>query len=224
MLKRERDFSQKLLETANALILVADKDSRINLFNRKCEELTGYSKNEAIGRVIWEFLTPKRFVKSVKRAFADILTDRLPNMFARASLDADQMKRVFKNLVKNAIDAMPKGGTITITSEKMKDFVKIFVEDTGEGVSRQNLNKVFTPLFTTKAKGVGMGLPICRRLVEAHGGTITVESEVGKGTRFTITVPINEQKRIGGEKEWEEREASSLLTMMPALEKFLQPY
>jgi len=142
----------------------------------------------------------------------------------KASLDADQMKRIFKNLIKNAFDAMPNGGTLTIKSEKAKDFIKIFVQDTGEGISRQNLSKMFMPLFTTKAKGVGMGLSICKRLVEAHGGTITVESEEGKGTCFTITVPINEQKGIGGEKTWEEKEPFLLSMTTPALEKFSQQY
>jgi sensor domain CHASE-containing protein len=105
-------------------------------------------------------------------------------------IDVDKMKRVFINLIKNAIDAMPDGGKLTITSEKANDKVKIAFADTGVGISEKNLKKLFGPLFTTKAKGMGLGLAICKRVVEAHGGTISVESVIDKGTVFTITLPI----------------------------------
>jgi signal transduction histidine kinase len=85
---------------------------------------------------------------------------------------------------------MPNGGKLTITSEKYNGEVKFVFTDTGVGISEENLNRLFEPLFTTKARGMGLGLSICKRIVEAHGGTITVESEPNKGTTFTITLPI----------------------------------
>jgi signal transduction histidine kinase len=105
-------------------------------------------------------------------------------------IDVAKMKRVFINIIKNAIDAMPDGGKLTITSEKANDKVKIAFADTGLGISGENLKKLFGPLFTTKAKGMGLGLSICKRVVEAHGGTISVESIIDKGTTFTIIIPI----------------------------------
>jgi signal transduction histidine kinase len=114
------------------------------------------------------------------------LTENTPTI----KIDIDRMKRAFINLIKNAIDAMPDGGKLTITSEKANDKVKIAFADTGMGISEENLKKLFGPLFTTKAKGMGLGLAICKRIVEAHGGTISVESVVGKGTVFTIIIPI----------------------------------
>jgi len=105
-------------------------------------------------------------------------------------IDADKMKRVFINLIKNAVDAMPNGGKLTISSEKTNGNVKITFADTGTGISEENLKKLFGPLFTTKAKGMGLGLAICKRIVEAHGGRISVESVVDKGTTFTITIPV----------------------------------
>jgi signal transduction histidine kinase len=105
-------------------------------------------------------------------------------------IDVDKMKRVFINLIKNAIDAMPDGGKLKVTSQKTNGTVKIAVADTGTGISEDNLKKLFGPLFTTKAKGMGLGLAICKRIVEAHGGRISVESAVDKGTTFTITIPI----------------------------------
>jgi PAS domain S-box-containing protein len=106
------------------------------------------------------------------------------------ALDVDKMRRVFLNLTVNAVDAMPKGGTLTITSTRSGDNVRITFKDTGEGMTRETLAKLWSPLFTTKAKGMGFGLPVAKRLVEAHGGSINVESKLGKGSTFTVTLPI----------------------------------
>ena len=105
-------------------------------------------------------------------------------------LDLEKMRRVFLNLTLNAVDAMPKGGTLTIASTRSRDNVHITFKDTGEGMTTETLAKLWTPLFTTKAKGMGFGLPVAKRLVEAHGGSISVETKVGKGSTFTVTLPI----------------------------------
>jgi two-component system sporulation sensor kinase A len=105
-------------------------------------------------------------------------------------VDVYQMNRVFENIIKNAFDAMPKGGKLEIKSEKKGKWLNVIFHDTGEGVPKENLNKLGTPLFTTKAKGVGMGLAICRRLVEAHEGSISIESEQEAGTLVTVTLPV----------------------------------
>jgi len=215
-------WGSKLGKKSKEMLDLIEND--VEYSNKIVNDLLDFSKQIELQRgivniksLISEVLSKTETPKKVK------IVD-LTRKTHKASLDTDQMKRVLKNLIKNAIEAMPKGGTLTIRSEKAKDFIKIFVKDTGEGILKRNLGKMFMPLFTTKAKGVGMGLPICKRLVEAHGGTITVESKEGKGTCFTITVPINEQKRVGGEKIWEEKEASLLSMMTPALERFSQPY
>jgi signal transduction histidine kinase len=111
------------------------------------------------------------------------------------------MRRVFVNIIKNAVDAMPNGGRLTITSREMKDCVVISFSDTGIGMSREVASKIWTPLFTTKAKGMGFGLPICKRIVEGHGGKITVESISGKGSTFTMTLPI-EPKIEENQETW----------------------
>jgi two-component system nitrogen regulation sensor histidine kinase NtrY len=110
---------------------------------------------------------------------------------------------------------MPIGGTLTIKSRRINNNVQIAFADTGIGMSKQVLDKLWRPLFTTKAKGMGFGLPICKRVVEAHGGKISVESTVGKGTTFTITVPI-EPKVEGGEEIWMNVPESLSSTMMKA--------
>jgi signal transduction histidine kinase len=117
-------------------------------------------------------------------------------------VDADKIKRVFVNLIKNALDAMPNGGKITIDSQLVNDKLEISFSDTGRGISDDVLPKLFSPLFTTKAQGMGFGLAICKRIIEAHGGTITVKTAKEKGTTFTITFPIESKFQVGGENTW----------------------
>ncbi len=121
-------------------------------------------------------------------------TDNTPEVL----IDGDQMTRAFQNLITNAIEAMPKGGRLEIKSEKTGDCIKISFRDTGVGIPEKNLSKLFTPLFTTKAKGVGMGLAICKRIINTHGGSIKIKSKEGEGTLVTVTIPVT--------KEWNKRE------------------
>ncbi|MGA2387049.1 MAG: PAS domain S-box protein [Candidatus Bathyarchaeia archaeon] len=125
--------------------------------------------------------------------------------------DADKIKRVFVNLIKNAIDAMPNGGKLTIDGEARGNF-EITFTDTGIGISDEVLPKLFSPLFTTKAKGMGFGLAICKRIVEAHGGTIVVKTVKNQGTAFTVTLPFEPTFETGGEKIWVNMPESSLST------------
>jgi PAS domain S-box-containing protein len=105
--------------------------------------------------------------------------------------DPDQLDLVFGNIILNAIQAMPEGGQLTIKSEEHKpDWVTVSFADTGVGIPEENLGKLFEPLFTTKAKGIGLGLAITKTMVEAHGGTIEAESTVGEGTTFTVKLPL----------------------------------
>jgi PAS domain S-box-containing protein len=115
------------------------------------------------------------------------------------TVDVDKVKRVFTNLIKNAVDAMPKGGKITVTGKQVGDFTEVSFSDTGVGVPDDVLPKLFSPLFTTKAQGMGFGLAICKRIVEAHGGAITVKTVKGQGTTFALTLPIKFEE-VGGER------------------------
>lgn len=108
---------------------------------------------------------------------------------AIVTVDEKQLGRVFLNLIKNAVQAMPNGGKLVIKTSETKDHIEIEFTDTGVGMPEENMSKLFTPLFTTKAKGIGMGLAICKRIVEQHDGTIDVKSKAGKGTTFTIKLP-----------------------------------
>src|SRR5208282_5556601 len=93
-------------------------------------------------------------------------------------VDQAKLKRVLTNLVQNAVDAMPDGGKLSIDSTNAQKEVLISIRDTGVGIPRDEMEKIWTPLYTTKAKGIGLGMAICRRIIEAHGGSISVDSTV----------------------------------------------
>lgn len=108
-----------------------------------------------------------------------------------------QLNQVFMNILDNAQDAMAETGTLTINIAKQESKVRIEFIDTGKGIPEENLKKVFDPFFTTKpvGKGTGLGMSISYRVINDHRGTINVESEVGKGTKFTIILPINHEEK-----------------------------
>jgi nitrogen fixation/metabolism regulation signal transduction histidine kinase len=103
--------------------------------------------------------------------------------------DRDQLKSVFINIIKNAIQSINKSGTITIESLFERDVYKIRISDTGHGIPSEILQKIFEPNFSTKSEGMGLGLAIARRVIEDHGGAIYCSSEIGKGTQFEINLP-----------------------------------
>ncbi|MGA2902703.1 MAG: ATP-binding protein [Candidatus Korobacteraceae bacterium] len=104
--------------------------------------------------------------------------------------DPNQINQVLLNLLLNAIQAMDKPGTIYVTLRRDKDAALITVADQGKGIPPENLPNIFRPFYTTKGHGTGLGLSLARRIVESHHGTISVRSEVGKGTQFVIRLPI----------------------------------
>ncbi len=153
-------------------------------------DLLGYSKEirvepreTSFSRLLSNALEHVQVPKNVR---VNDLTQSEPKI----SLDIEKMLRVFENLIKNAIDAMPNGGSITVKSEVSDKVMWISFADTGTGIAKENLDKLFSPLFTTKAKGMGFGLAICKRIVEAHKGKISVESVLGEGTTFMLEIPI----------------------------------
>ena len=113
------------------------------------------------------------------------LTDPLPEIDA----DPDLLHRAFQNLILNALDAMPAGGTLTLRTSEQKGGVRIEVADTGKGLAPEECSRLFTPYYTTKQQGTGLGLAIVQSVVSDHRGTISVSSEEGRGTTFRINLP-----------------------------------
>ncbi|MFH2110015.1 MAG: GAF domain-containing protein [Candidatus Bathyarchaeota archaeon] len=104
-------------------------------------------------------------------------------------LDYTKMRRVLNNLVANSLEAMPQGGSLRINGYLDEDMVRIEVSDTGVGISEDVMNKLLTDFITTKPNGHGLGLPFCKRVIEAHGGRIQIQSKVNEGTVVTMTIP-----------------------------------
>ncbi len=111
----------------------------------------------------------------------------------RVNASKNQLRQVFLNMVANARDAMPNGGSLTVCTSDEAEMVKVEITDTGMGIPEENLSKIFDSFFTTKdeVKGVGLGLSVCYGFIKDHGGDIKVQSQVGHGTTFTITLPVD---------------------------------
>jgi signal transduction histidine kinase len=105
--------------------------------------------------------------------------------------DPELLHRALSNLVLNAMDAMPKGGTLTLRTRNDDGKAVIEVSDTGSGLTREECERIFTPYYTSKQHGTGLGLAIVQSVVSDHGGRISVQSEPGKGTTFVIELPSN---------------------------------
>ena len=193
-------YSQLLDATGNDMLATIEKS--INYSNKIINDLLDYSRDIKLEAVE---TTPKAMLKTAlslielppNTKIVD-LTEDAPQM----KTDMAKMSRVFVNIIKNASDAMPNGGTLTITSKTTDTHIEIIFADTGTGMSRATLRKLWTPLFTTKAKGMGFGLPICKRIVETHGGRILVDSKLGKGTVFTISLPKMLPPKAEADEEW----------------------
>ncbi|MBN9690108.1 MAG: PAS domain-containing protein [Verrucomicrobia bacterium] len=165
-----------------------------------------------IGRldyIVTDFLTAMRptppklrdgIVNEVVRETLDLLRPELINRKLRVveklatdqpiiRLDPAQLKQALVNLVKNAMQAMTKGGTLTLTTGATAENVWIAIGDTGSGISPEQLNRIFQPFQTTKERGSGLGLMVVQRIVRDHGGRIDFESRVGEGTTFTLWLP-----------------------------------
>lgn len=146
-------------------------------------------------------LNPKRERLKIEEAIRDALAmvaapenivitvdtpETLPPLYA----DYTMLKRILVNLMQNAVQAMPSGGKLIVSATKTGQHIEFIIEDTGEGIPPEVQVKIFTPLITTKPKGQGFGLAVVKRMTEGMGGTVTFETESGKGTKFTLKFPV----------------------------------
>jgi PAS domain S-box-containing protein len=122
------------------------------------------------------------------------VTTKLERRLAAAPIDTVQLQQVLVNLIKNAMQAMTKGGTLTLQTGENDDGVWVSVTDTGGGIPQEQINRIFEPFYTTKKKGSGLGLMIVQRIVRAHNGRIELKSHVGRGTTFRIWLPLHVRK------------------------------
>jgi signal transduction histidine kinase len=149
-------------------------------------EFTFVDINELLKKTLF-FVAQHPEARNVERILE--LTRVLPPVW----IDIKQSQQVFFNIIINAIQAMPEGGLLTLATDRVQrgedDFVQVTIRDTGKGIAAEVLEKIFVPFFTTKTQGTGLGLPICRQLVEHNHGIIEVESVPQQGTTFSILLP-----------------------------------
>jgi two-component system, sporulation sensor kinase E len=129
---------------------------------------------------------------------------RLARPLPRAQLDGGQIKQVLVNLIKNAMQAMTRGGALTVQTGASGNGVWVSIADSGHGISTEQLKRIFEPFFTTRKKGSGLGLMIVQRIVREHGGLIKLESHEGRGTTFRVWLPVEERQPRLLEAQWDE--------------------
>jgi PAS domain S-box-containing protein len=198
-----KEQSDEMLEAINKCV---------DYSNKIINDLLDYSREIHLDE---HDCSPKRLVEDSLMMLQVPQNVEIQNELAdalRICVDPEKMQRVFGNLLKNAFEAMPSGGSITIKSQSVGGNLEISIADTGTGIPAKFLPNLFCPLYTTKPQGMGFGLAVCKRLVEAHGGTISVETSEGKGTTFKLTLPMSRKNEIGGDNVWIIPESSLSMT------------
>jgi two-component system, NtrC family, sensor histidine kinase HydH len=138
--------------------------------------------DEVVGEMV-DFISPTARQKGIKITW-------YPGSIPQVMLDSDLFKQALLNLLINSEQAMPEGGEIIIQASQEPGAARLDVIDTGCGIAAEDLPKLFRPFHTTKPGGTGLGLPTTRKIITAHGGTIDVQSEVGRGTKISIRLPV----------------------------------
>jgi len=182
---------KKLVEKHGIEELMVTVGEQLQYMNKIINDLQDYARpiepklvETNLHQLIQDTLSTMTHPRDVRVSI--IKEDNFPPLFVDPAL----MKRVFSNLITNALQAMSNGGQLTIRLSKQEKSALVSIQDTGVGITPRNRHKIFQPLFTTKARGQGFGLPVCKRLVEAHGGSIHVKSRVGQGSTFTVEIPL----------------------------------
>lgn len=171
-------------------------DQQIMETNRVIENILSFSKNKELKfeNLDLENLLSAAINKVQKPKGIEIVTQIDKNL-RRIEADEIQLDRVFVNIISNAIEAMEEKGRLTITATKINNSFEILFEDTGPGIKGEDRSRIFEPFFSTKTHGIGLGLSISKSIIEAHGGSIKIESGVSKGAVVTVRLPIGGYKR-----------------------------
>lgn len=178
--------------TKDALGMVNTHIGRIVRIVRSLGDFTRLKSAEKMNADLNRVLDDTLNLTSFDKKFRKVEVEKVVSDVPPVRLNPDQLQQVFLNLILNALDAMPDGGRITISISGSDGWVTVVFRDTGEGMDKETIEKVFDPFYTTKppGKGTGLGMSICYGIIKDHGGSITVESEKGRGTAFTIKLPV----------------------------------
>jgi signal transduction histidine kinase len=188
---QEQEFDEAFRESATTLLTeISNLKSIVARFSDFSKMPQPYFQPIKVNELIAEVakLHQAQLVKAGIRCELDCGSD------AAIAADPDLLHRALSNLILNAIEAMPNGGTLTLRGTTRGEWARIEVSDTGKGLTQQECANLFTPYYTTKSQGTGLGLAIVQSVVTDHGGRISVSSEVGRGTTFITELPSNHDK------------------------------
>ena len=191
---RKNDLSKQIVNDLDKIIdsclHAREVIKKLLIFSR---QMPPQKSSVNINRIVEEglYFLESRCAKNNIKVNRD-LEENLPNIYA----DASQLHQVVVNLVVNAIQSMQKGGELTISTEVDDHMLRLLVKDDGEGISEENMDKIFNPFFTTKdiGEGTGIGLSVVHGIVKSHSGTISVESKLDEGTTFVVKLPFKEEE------------------------------
>jgi signal transduction histidine kinase len=198
LIKLSTDFLDKALEETDPEVRealrilkrgVVKSERIINSLLSYARAKTPDRREANINEVVREALSATDVPENIELVIQ--LDPSLPSI----SADPDQLSLVFGNIILNAIQAMPEGGRLVLGSEASgQEWICVSFTDTGVGIPKENLDRLFEPLFTTRPTGTGLGLAITQVLTQGHGGSTEVESEVGKGSVFTVRLPLEDDR------------------------------
>lgn len=175
------------LENITSQILDYSKELKLNLED--------HNPNEIVMEAL-DFLKDRFKYNNV------VLKTKLSSEVARVKVDPQRIKQVLFNLIENAYEAMPGGGTLTVGTKNQDDYMVLEIKDTGYGIPEEEMKNLFTPFYSTKASGAGLGLPVSKKIITDHNGFIQVESKMNQGTKFSIYLPLNPSSiKQGGDED-----------------------
>jgi signal transduction histidine kinase len=185
-----KDADQKVQEHLERIKLSVNNstaiiESLLNLTRMKAPELAKLDLTAVARNAVATSKLPQTMIPELDFPEGEVLVNG----------DHEQLRMAFKNIIKNANEAMETGGTLTVTIRTVADgWAEVSFADTGSGIAAEDLNRVFEPLFSRKARGIGLGLSITKMIIEKHGGTIEAKSEPGKGATIVIQLPLYADK------------------------------
>lgn len=165
----------------------------INHLNSRVEQILGFARpvnltvrSENLNLIINDVLDLLRPQITANQVEVRLSLGRQP---VYGMMDESSMRGTLMNLMLNAIEAMPQGGTLDVTVRQTDDTLRLEITDTGRGIGDEEAKKIFEPFYTTKEQGLGLGMPYAKKLIEQHGGTVSLNSRLGQGTTITLTLP-----------------------------------
>ena len=187
--------AEKFSESEASLVnKIADT---INQLIRRVEQILGFARPLSLSprpgdlnRIVNDVLELLRPQLTANKVEVRMSPDRNR---ATVMLDEASMNGALLNLILNAVEAMPKGGTLSITTEAIDETLRLEITDTGRGISEEEAKNIFEPFYTTKEQGLGLGMPYAKKIIEQHGGLISLRSQPGEGTTIYVTLPAQQE-------------------------------